>query len=277
MQMRRWLAGLALLLLAACGGSNPSTVTAPGALARLSGAIDYPLPLEANRGGYYKVGTPYVIAGRTYTPRVDYAYDEVGVASWYGPNFHGRSTANGELFDQTLVTAAHRTLPMPSLVRVTNLDNGQSIFARVNDRGPFAHDRIIDMSRRGAQLLGFENAGTARVRVQLVEFESRQWAEGRDIVVPAPGPLVAAAPPGESLYDGTAWLVRAGLFSERSNALRMRNRLHAEGPAIVRRIDRPTGRLYEVVAGPFINRADAESMRLAAVALGVPDAHLIRE
>ena len=123
--------------------------------------------------GYYKVGSPYQIDGVTYTPAVDYDYDETGIASWYGPNFTGKITANGELYDMNEVTAAHRTLPMPSLVKVTNLDNGRTIVVRVNDRGPYARGRILDMSRRGAQLLGYEKTGTAKVRVQIMARESQ--------------------------------------------------------------------------------------------------------
>lgn len=124
--------------------------------------------------GGYKIGTPYRIAGTWYYPTEDYAYEETGIASWYGPKFHGRYTANGEVFDMNGVTAAHRTLPMPSLVRVVNLENGRSIIVRVNDRGPFARGRIIDLSRRASQLLGFQRQGTARVRVQIMAEESRR-------------------------------------------------------------------------------------------------------
>lgn len=127
--------------------------------------------------GYYKVGSPYKIKGKKYYPRVDYDYDEKGIASWYGPNFHGKQTANGETYDQYELTAAHRTLPMPSIVRVTNLENGKSLIARVNDRGPFARGRIIDMSKRSAELLGFKQQGVAKVRVQVLEQESRMVAQ----------------------------------------------------------------------------------------------------
>lgn len=127
--------------------------------------------------GSYKVGKPYVINGVRYVPGVDYGYSETGIASWYGPGFHGKRTANGERFDQNELTAAHRTLPMPSLVRVTNLDNGKSIVARVNDRGPFSRNRIIDVSKRGAELLGFKLQGTAKVRVDVLEDESKRIAE----------------------------------------------------------------------------------------------------
>lgn len=122
--------------------------------------------------GKYKVGNPYQIQGVWYYPAEDFEYVETGIASWYGPKFHGKPTANGEVFDMNQVSAAHRTLPLPSLVRVTNLENGRSLVVRVNDRGPFAHGRILDMSRRGAQLLGFEKQGTARVKVEILKDQS---------------------------------------------------------------------------------------------------------
>lgn len=140
----------------------------------------------AQQGGY-KVGKPYQINGVWYYPAEDYEYNETGIASWYGPQFHGKLTANGEVYDMNDVTAAHRTLPMPSIVRVVNLDNGRSLVVRVNDRGPYARGRIIDLSRRSAQLLGFEGKGTARVRVQVMADESRviaARAKGQGIVRP---------------------------------------------------------------------------------------------
>ena len=113
----------------------------------------------------YKVGNPYQIDGTWYYPREQPDYDETGVASWYGPNFYGQRTANGEVYNAGDLTAAHRTLPMPVNVRVTNLDNGKSMVLRVNDRGPYAKGRIIDVSEQAAKLLGFYGIGTARVRV----------------------------------------------------------------------------------------------------------------
>lgn len=127
--------------------------------------------------GAYKVGQPYQIEGAWYYPAIDYDYKETGIASWYGSKFHGRKTANGEIYDMNDLTAAHRTLPLPSFVRVTNLDNGRTITLRVNDRGPFARGRILDASRRSAQLLGFERQGTARVRVEILAAESRALAD----------------------------------------------------------------------------------------------------
>jgi len=150
-------------------------------------------PTAGTSHGMYKIGDPYQINGTWYYPAEDWTYDETGIASWYGEDFHGKYTANGEVFDLNAMTAAHRTLPMPSIVQVTNLENGRSIQVRVNDRGPFARGRIIDLSRRSAQLLGFEGKGTARVRVKILVPESIQAASlaGRSGAEPA---LAAAAP-----------------------------------------------------------------------------------
>lgn len=145
--MRSTLVGLMLVGVAGCATDKPS-----------------------GGSGGYKVGTPYQISGVWYYPKEDPFYDETGIASWYGEDFHGKATANGERYDMNALTAAHRTLPMPVVVRVTNLDNGRSLRLRLNDRGPYARGRIIDVSKRAAQLLGFQESGTARVRVQ---FEGR--------------------------------------------------------------------------------------------------------
>lgn len=151
--------------------------------------------------GSYKIGKPYQIDGTWYYPREDFDYVEEGVASWYGPSFNGKLTANGETYDMMDLTAAHRTLPMPSVVRVTNLENGRSLVVRVNDRGPFAKNRIIDVSKRAAQLLGFHNKGTTRVRVEVLADESRAMkaqaiAASGDMptITPAPRAPVAVQP-----------------------------------------------------------------------------------
>jgi peptidoglycan lytic transglycosylase len=176
------LAGVAALALslAACGSGPRSENVPPG-----------------GGKGIYKVGTPYQIDGTWYYPAEDWNYDETGIASWYGEQFHGKYTANGETFDLNQLTAAHRTLPMPTVVRVTNLENGRSIEVRVNDRGPYARGRILDLSRRAAQLLGFEGQGTAKVRVQIDVPASIQVASlaGRRGTEPE---LAAASPPPQA-------------------------------------------------------------------------------
>jgi rare lipoprotein A len=119
-------------------------------------------------GGTYRVGQPYVVGGRTYVPQYDPHYRAIGLASWYGDDFHGRYTANGEIFDLNGISAAHPTMPLPSYARVTNLSNGRSIIVRVNDRGPYVRNRIIDLSVRAAKLLDFYRHGTAWVKVEFV-------------------------------------------------------------------------------------------------------------
>ena len=130
-------------------------------------------PQTGTKNGYYKIGNPYQIGGVTYFPKEDYAYKEIGTASWYGADFHNGMTANGETYDMHSLTAAHRTLPLPSIVRVTNLQNGRSLVLRVNDRGPFVNDRIIDVSMAAAQLLDFKDKGTTQVQVEILPEESR--------------------------------------------------------------------------------------------------------
>src|SRR5271155_263739 len=127
--------------------------------------------------GTYTVGSPYEENGVWYYPRVDYNFDKTGIASWYGADFDGKYTANGEIYDMNQLTAAHTTLPLPSIVQVTDLQNGRSLQLRINDPGPFVDGRVIDVSRRAAQLLGFETKGTAPVRVKVLKQESIAAAE----------------------------------------------------------------------------------------------------
>jgi rare lipoprotein A len=145
-------------------------------------------------GGTYRVGKPYTVAGRVYVPEEDTNYREEGLASWYGDDFHGRLTANGEVFDMASLTAAHPTLPMPCYARVTNLSNGKSLIVRVNDRGPYHGNRLIDVSNKAAELLEFKGNGVARVRVEYVARAPLEGSDDRQLVatlrtgVPAPSP-----------------------------------------------------------------------------------------
>jgi rare lipoprotein A len=154
-------------------------------------ALGEPVP---KGGGTYRVGKPYIIAGRTYEPQENTNYSADGLASWYGEDFHGRATANGEVYDMASISAAHPTLPIPSYARVTNLANQKSIIVRVNDRGPYHANRVIDVSVRTAKLLGFYDNGVTRVRV---DYVGRAALEGSDDTklaatlrsgAPAPGP-----------------------------------------------------------------------------------------
>jgi rare lipoprotein A len=155
-------------------------------------------------GGTYRVGKPYTVAGRVYVPEEDVHYREEGLASWYGDDFHGRLTANGEVFDMASLTAAHPTLPMPCYARVTNLSNGKSLIVRVNDRGPYHGNRVMDVSSRAAELLEFKGNGIAHVRVEYVGRAPLEGSDDRQLIAtlrtgePAPSPSlvrVASARP----------------------------------------------------------------------------------
>ena len=147
-------------------------------------------------GGTYRLGSPYSIGGRTYVPAEDPHYRAEGLASWYGEDFHGRQTANGEIYDMNSVSAAHATLPMPTYVRVTNLSSNRSVIVRVNDRGPYHADRIIDVSVKTAILLGFYSSGVAPVRVEYVGTAPLEGSDDRTLIAtlregePAPAPSV---------------------------------------------------------------------------------------
>src|SRR5438128_10639173 len=164
-------------------------------------ALGDPVP---KGGGTYRVGKPYTVGGRVYVPEEDPNYRAEGMASWYGDDFHGRLTANGEVFDMASLTAAHPTLPMPCYARVTNLSNGKSLIVRVNDRGPYHGNRLIDVSNKAAELLEFKGNGIARVRVEYVGRAPLEGSDDRQLVatlrtgVPAPSPSmvrVASARP----------------------------------------------------------------------------------
>ena len=148
--------------------------------------------------GIYKIGNPYQIKGVWYYPKENFEYDETGIGSWYGSKFHGRKTANGEIFNMNEISAAHRTLQMPSFVRVTNLENGRTLNVRVNDRGPYARGRILDLSRKAADLLGFKEKGTARIRVKVLREESlalaRKW-RGEAVLVKGGSPITVNSLP----------------------------------------------------------------------------------
>lgn len=230
-------------------------------------------------------GPPYQVDGKWYVPAHEPNYDEVGIASWYGPTFHGKDSASGEPFDENAMTAAHPTLPIPSLVRVTNLDNGRSVVVRLNDRGPFVDDRIIDLSKAAAGSLDMHGPGTARVRVQYVGPApaqpnaapvSPQLAEPQPIVsrplapVAAPAPVqtpIVQAPSAQPMGD--AFFLQAGAFGDLGNANQMRDRLRPVGATSLKPVMVNGAELYRVMVGPWQSRADAERARQDLAAAGV--------
>lgn len=218
--------GAGCLALANCSSGNVAGRIDPRYGVAASPRVVEPGQPVPKGGGVYRVGKPYTVAGRVYVPEENINYSAVGFASWYGDDFHGRYTANGEIFDMTSISAAHPTLPLPSYAYVTNLDNGRTILVRVNDRGPYVADRVIDLSQASARLLGYERGGLGRVRVRYAGpapldgnearerqfLASRTWSGGSRFAETVP----YAPPPRPREYASEQWsapLYRAGLAS----------------------------------------------------------------
>ncbi|NOT39775.1 MAG: septal ring lytic transglycosylase RlpA family protein [Alphaproteobacteria bacterium] len=227
--------------------------------------------------GAYKVGNPYQISGVWYYPKEDQFYDETGIASWYGQDFHGKATANGERYDMNALTAAHRTLPMPVIVRVTNLENGRAIRLRLNDRGPYARGRVIDVSRRAAQLLGFHENGTARVRVQY-EGKAEVGAsppQDEDEISAGPASIKAAPvstvssselapPPGAATASARPPAAEVRVASTTAMALPP-----AEGvDGVVTTVPVPSSTQIWVQVGAFLTRGNADRLAQRLVYAG---------
>ncbi len=246
----------------------------------------------------YKVGNPYKINGKWYYPAIDYDYDETGYASWYGPGFHGKKTANGEVFDQNKISAAHRTLPLPSIVKVTNLENGKFLESvRVNDRGPFARDRILDLSKEAAKELGFVNKGVTKVRVEILEDESRKFANDliddknkteaavvqkiskKEITV---DPIVNEnnfAENDEEVSDrnfilDNNVLIQVGAFTDHRNAKSLTEKL-SQFKAFIKREFINNQYFYRVRIGPMENISIANELKDKLFKLGYTSSHII--
>jgi rare lipoprotein A len=203
--LRATAVAVACLTLANCASSSKfaNNVDPKYGVSSSPRVVDFGEPVPKG-GGVYRVGKPYMVGGRMYVPEENTHYREEGLASWYGDDFHGRLTANGEVFDMTSITAASPTLPMPSYARVTNLANGKSLIVRVNDRGPYHGDRVMDVSHRAATLLDFRDQGVAHVRVEYVGRAPLEGTDDRQLEAtlrqgqPAPAPsavMVASAKP----------------------------------------------------------------------------------
>jgi len=255
----------ASILLTACasvGGGNGAAVRAP--------VVTDPAPIVS--------GTmrPYQIKGRWYRPAEDPHYDEVGMASWYGAQHNGRPTASGEIFDMNALTAAHKTLPLPGLVEVTNLENGRQAILRVNDRGPFSDGRIIDLSRGAAQELGLLSQGVGRVRVRYVGRAPRTGGSvrGQAGLADSHGPArqVVAAP---TVIEASAIWIQAGAFASRADAEHAVRRLGDKARLdVIGMAQSPT---YRVLIGPWPDANAAEGARQAVIARGYRDALLISD
>jgi len=210
----RALARLSVVTLACVTLANCSSGSKVSRLDPKLGVSASPRVIEPGQpvpkgGGVYRVGKPYVVAGRTYYPEENHRYRAEGLASWYGEDFHGRLTANREVYDMEAISAAHPTLPMPSYARVTNLTNGRSLVVRVNDRGPYHQGREIDLSSRAADLLGYKGRGTTRVRVEYIGPAPIEGTDDRQLVATLRDGEPAPAPSGVRVASRT---LLGGLF-----------------------------------------------------------------
>lgn len=226
-----------------------------------------------------RAGPPYEANGRWYVPTPEPGYAETGQASWYGPTFHGQRAANGEIFDQEALTAAHPTLPLNSLVQVTNLENGREAVLRVTDRGPFVGERLIDLSHGAAVVLGFDRVGGARVHVRYLGPAPRRVdAQGSALpaaIAPPDGPLSLQAPPqapAQSAPTFGAYVVQVGAFSDPGNAERVRAAAEAAGPVILDTRQTASGELTRVRVGPYSSPEEAAAAQLALADLGFAEA-----
>lgn len=286
------VAGFAALL-AGCGSflDDPEPVVSNPRL------VEYGEPVPRG-GGIFKVGNPYQIAGRWYYPKEDESYDETGIASWYGLDFHGRRTANGEIYDMDALSAAHPTLPLPTYARVTNLSNNREIIVRINDRGPYAHDRIIDLSKNAAEALDFSHQGTTRVRVTYLgraplngddSWETRLYQRTRG----EPGSTQGVSlPRNQNVRTASAQqaqprnpditgslggqhFVQAGSFREQQSAQRLQSRLSSVGSAFVTTANVGEITYYRVRVGPYGTRDAADASRQRIESMGIQGPRLV--
>ncbi len=263
---------LALVAIAATGCSQGGSAPDPELGVSASPRVSSGLGRTPKGGGSYKVGKPYKVAGRWYVPREDETYDETGVASWYGKAFHGRRTANGEVYDMNALSAGHPTLPLPSYAYVTNLDNGRTILVRINDRGPYVNNRIIDLSQRSARELGYSSRGLARVRVRYAgraplngddrherrHLAAQTWHRaGTQYAQQSPNPRTAQVRRYEPAPSWSVTRYRGQLASGQSRSQSTGRRSSLGGPP-----------LAYVEAGQFESRASAERMRHELKELG---------
>jgi rare lipoprotein A len=292
--MPRWFLLVPLLtLLSACGTLSRSSgyfqddgpeAHPPADAANIPDAVPKPEPRAASGNDSYSVD------GTTYTPLAEAnGYHERGIASWYGKKFNGKRTSSGEPYDMYTMTAAHKTLPLPSYVRVRNLQNGRSVIVRVNDRGPFLHNRLIDLSYAGAAKLGILGTGTGVVEVEAINPEEPavQVAQVQEPALE----LVSSAAAAESASSSPQvpatpkLYLQVGAFTQRDNAMHLRDRLEraALRPVFIQSAPALTGPasdaapIYRVRIGPLTNVEEGDRLTERAVQLGIPDARIVVE
>ena len=289
------MTAIAALLLSGCGKSHVaySPSSRDGAPSASSYPSNQPARLPSGNGGYVKTGNPYQIAGRWYYPLSSAdGYNETGTASWYGTKFHGKKTANGERYDMHAMSAAHKTLPMPTMVRVTNLNDGRSIVVRVNDRGPFVKNRIIDLSYAAARALGYDNEGTAPVRVEALGQRTMTASNNtpavrpapKAIILPSPTPVIPksrTSPPVATIKHAVRrgeMYIQLGAFSSVANANRLKSQLQSDYPTVdIYSINGGYSEIYRVRIGPLDDEMEIETHVLSLQERGYNNAIVVIE
>ena len=280
-QLRRVLAATLVAGLAACTTTTPPVVTDSAPRRSPTTLPDDPVPRPEPRSRYGN-GPVYEVYGQRYEVLdSNYGYDESGVASWYGRKFHGRLTSSREPYDMYQMTAAHKSLPIPSFAEVTNLENNRRIVVRVNDRGPFVKNRLIDLSYAAALRLGIVENGTGMVRVRAISFDAPP--------VEPPAAVAAAAPTGTAVpardeqpapdASGHKIYVQVGAFGERANAERRHRLLARSGiddAFVYREADRSPA-IYRVRIGPLSGVADYDRVVTELTGIGIDDSHIVTE
>ena len=254
----------------------------------------------------YKIGKKYNVGGKFYYPKKDLYYNKTGIASWYGPKFHGKLTANGEIYNQYALTAAHKTLPLPSAVKVTNLKNNKSIVLRINDRGPFVNDRIIDLSSKAADILDLKREGTGLVRVQILKDKSLYLEKLAKLgAFPEVADLKEAELPNVTIPNKVAVkikdtknqkivskrinynfknlnkeykiFIKLASFSSKTNAEIMKKKVSYINKVKIYKIFKSNKVLFQVKAGPFLSVEKVDELYSLLLKKGMQGAKIIIE
>ena len=254
----------------------------------------------------YKIGKKYSVGGKYYYPKKDLYYNKTGIASWYGPKFHGKLTANGEIYNQYALTAAHKTLPLPSAVKVTNLKNNKSIILRINDRGPFVNDRIIDLSSKAADILDLKRKGTGLVRVQILrekslyleklakqgsfpEINDLKETELPNITIPGKVSVKIKDTKNQkivtkkinynfkNLNKEYKIYIKLASFSSKKNAEIMKKKVSYIDKVKIYKIYKLNKTLYQVKAGPFLSVEKVDQLHSLLLQKGMQGAKIIIE
>ena len=254
----------------------------------------------------YKIGKKYNVDGKYYYPKKDLNYNKTGIASWYGPKFHGKLTANGEIYNQYALTAAHKTLPLPSAAKVTNLKNNKSLVLRINDRGPFVNDRIIDLSSKAADILGLKREGTGLVRVQILkdksllleklakkgsfpEIADLKKTELPNIIIPSKVTVKIKDTKNQKIISKKInynlknsnkeykIYIKLASFSSNKNAEIMKEKVSYIEKVKIYKIYKMKKTLYQVKAGPFSNVEKVDQLHALLLKRGMQGAKIIIE